>query len=306
MSVMYLAKVNLNSKIFDIYENKLDLDTVLGEIYTNLNEGMIYEEESREEYIDKLGNIKKYTRKSKYQFAELQKEPESNEVITGKVVRTYNRPSENLNEETKEVSDTYKSENISIYFYFDVKNELITFCIRQAFGYIQFTNAFNHLLNLTIDKYGFEVFLQKDKDLLAEKLKELKKVNKIKATLIPPNANEDDLQEFRQSLGYINDCKESNATKYKLELLGSEKDDGLNIESKVIQDTVKAITKGYGDMNAYGVNGSGRSEIVKSNRDAAMTCMIDENIGKKEYDQEAKNFIARFLAKRVANNEKDA
>ena len=251
MSVMYLAKVNFNSKIFDVYEKKLDLSIVLEEIYSQLNDSEVYEEYKTEPYDDKLGNSKKYVKKSKYQFAELKKESEKR-IVTGKMVRTYNKPTEDLDEKTNKVNDTYKEECVSIYFYFDINNELITFCVRQAFGYMQFTNAFNHLLNKTLNQYGFEVFLQKDKSVLSQKLKNLNKVNKVKATLIPPNANEEDLKELRDSLGYIGDCKESNATKYKVELIGSEKDSGLNIESKVIQDTIKAISRGYGDMTVYG------------------------------------------------------
>ena len=137
-------------------------------------------------------------------------------------------------------------------------------------------------------------------------LKNLNKVYKVKATLIPPNAYEEDLKELRDSLGYIGDCKESNATKYKVELIGSEKDSGLNIESKVIQDTIKAISRGYGDMTVYGVNGSGREETVKSNRDAAMTCNINENINEQDFKEESKNFIARFIANLMFKHEKDA
>ena len=37
MPKLYLAKVNLNSKIFSVYENELDINDVLKIIYDRLN-----------------------------------------------------------------------------------------------------------------------------------------------------------------------------------------------------------------------------------------------------------------------------
>lgn len=305
MSVMYLAKININAKIFEVYDNKLKIDTVLKQVYDKLDSSKVYTEESREEYIDELGNKEFYIRKSKYQFAELERDIE-NKVITGKIVRNFNRPTEKLDNNTHEVMDTYTNEYVSIYFYFDVFRELITFCSRQAFGYNQFTNSFNNLLNLIIDGYGFEMFLQKDEDLLEEKLKEFKRISKVTATLVPPNSNEEELEEFRSALSYIGDCEDSNATKYKIELSDSDQNPGLRMQSKIMQDTIKAVTRGYGDMTAQGYNGSDRKHVMKSNKDAALTCIIDEKIEEEDYKEESKNFIDRFIANILNKRNKGA
>lgn len=295
MAVMYLAKVNVNAKIFEVYDNKLKIDTVLKQVYEKLDSSKVYIEEKRENYTDELGNKEFYIKKSKYQFAELEKDSE-NKVITGKIVRNFNRPTEKLDNNTQEVKDSYTDECVSIYFYFDVFRELITFCSRQSFGYNQFTNSFNNLLNLTIEGYGFEVFLQKDENLLEEKLKEFKRISKVIATLVPPNSNEEELEELRNVLGYIGDCEDSNATKYKIELSDSEQNPGIRMQSKIMQDTIKAVTRGYGDMTAQGYNGSDRKYVMKSNQDAALTCIIDEKIQEEDYKEESKNFIDRFIA----------
>lgn len=305
MSVMYLAKININSKIFDVYDNKLKIDTVLKAVYDKLDASKVYEEEKKENYTDELGNKEVYIKKSKYQFTELERDSE-NKVITGKIVRNFNRPTEKLDDNTQEMKDTYTDEYVSIYFYFDVFRELITFCSRQAFGYNQFTNAFNNLLNMTIDGYGFEMFLQKDENLLEEKLKEFKRISKVVATLVPPNANEDDLEELRNTLGYISDCQDSNATKYKIELNDSDENPGLRMQSKIMQDTMKAVTRGYGDMTAQGYNGSDRKYVMKSNQDAALTCIIDEKIEEKDYIEESKNFIDRFITNILNKRNKGA
>lgn len=305
VSLMYLAKVNLNSKIFEVYENRLDISTVLDEVYNKLDANKIYTETKNIEYSDSLGNKKKYKKVSKYEFNDLKKELDG-KIITGKIVRSFQKPSESLNKQTGELTDIFINECVSIYFYFDVKKELITFSVRQSFGYVQFTNAFNNLLNKIVESYGFEVFLQKDENLLAEKIKAFKRVSKINATLIPPNANEEDLDEFRNSLGYIKECQESNASKFKLELIDSEQESGLNMEAKIMRDTIKAVGRGYGDMTAYGINHSGREEVMRSNQDAALTCVVNENIKEDEYNKESSGFIARFITNIISKRAKGA
>ena len=68
MAVMYLAKLNVNAKIFDVYDDKLKISEVLSQVYDNLNDTKIYEEENIKEYTDELGNKAFYVKKSKYQF----------------------------------------------------------------------------------------------------------------------------------------------------------------------------------------------------------------------------------------------
>lgn len=198
MSIMYLAKVNVNSKIFEVYENEFKIKNILNEVYEKLDNSKEYEEETKVDYTDALGNESSYIRKSKYTFVELDRD-DNKKIITGKLVRNFNRRTEEIENDKTEVS--YTDEAVSIYFYFDVKNELITFNSRQAFGYNQFTNAFNELLNKTIPGYGFEIFLQKDEDVLQEKLKSFKRINKITAVVIPPNSNTKELEELRN--GFI-------------------------------------------------------------------------------------------------------
>lgn len=56
---------------------------------------------------------------------------------------------------------------------------MISFCERQSFGYNQFIEAFTELLNQCVEKYQFKIFLQKDKDILEEKINSLKKIQVI-------------------------------------------------------------------------------------------------------------------------------
>ncbi|KZL89172.1 hypothetical protein [Clostridium magnum] len=298
MPLMYIAKINLNSKIFDVYEERLRLGEVLNEIFEKMNEKDNYKIRKRKEFKDSLGNTKVYIKTSEYQFNELTKFEEE-KIVTGKVIRTYNRPTEDFNEKN-ELVDVYVQEHVSIYFYFDVRKELVTFSVRQAFGYNQFIEAFKYLLNISIKDYEFEVFLKKDQNMLERKLKSLRKVKRVSATLIPPNSNEGELKALRESIGYIAECRDTNAKKIKLDLIDTD-DIGLNMEAKMMRETISAAVKGYGDITTYGINKNGREQIVKSNTDAALTRVVNENLTEDDYNVEARDFIAAVRAESMLN-----
>lgn len=291
MPLLYLAKVNLNSRIFDVYDKKLAFEDVFSLIYENVFEGTDFSTKQKEKYTDSYGNPETYMRESKYAFQEINKR--ENGIITGKLVRTFNKPSEKLDLVSNRMVTTEIEESVSIYFYYDVYKEMITFCERQSFGYNQFMSAFTNILNKCVGKYEFEIFLQKDKDVLEEKLKSFQSVQKVKATLIPPNSNEEDLQELRNELIYMRQCEEANATKINLEYIS----DSMKMESKVMKDIMTAVSRGYGDVTATGINNSGRQQTVSSSQDAAYTANIQENIGEEDYNEESHNLIYRFLVK---------
>lgn len=291
MPLLYLAKVNLNSNIFDVYDKKLKFDDVFDLIYKNIADGTDYFTQNKDKYIDSYGNPEVFIRKSQYTFQEIMKR--ENRIITGKLVRTFNKPSEILDELSHRMVTTYIEERVSIYFYYDVANEMITFCERQSFGYNQFMKAFANMLNKSVKMYEFEIFLQKDKDILEEKMKSLRTVQRVRATLIPPNSTEEDLQELRNELIYMQQCQEANATKVNTEYAS----ENMKMESRVMKDIVTAVSRGYGDVTATGINNSGRQQTISSSQDAAYTANIQDNIGEDEYNEESHNLILRFLDK---------
>lgn len=290
MPLLYLAKVNLNSKIFDIYNENLNIKDVCDKIYNNIHAKVNYITTREDKYSDSYGNTLPYTKKSKYTFQEIDKK--ENGIITGKLVRSFNKPTEKLNKDSGKMIITHNEENVSIYFYYDVYREMITFCERQSFGYNQFMEAFTYLLNECVSIYEFQIFLQKDKNVLEEKMKTLKTVHKVNATLIPPNSNEDDMNNLRE-LVYMQQCIDTNSTKIKIEYAS----DDMKMESNVMKDIITAVSRGYGDMTASGINSEGLRCIIRSSHDAAYTSNISENITKEDINTESEKLITRFLSK---------
>ena len=64
MPLLYLAKVNLNSNIFDVYDKKLSLKEVLNLIYEKIIDGTDYSTQNKERYIDSYGNQEVYIKES--------------------------------------------------------------------------------------------------------------------------------------------------------------------------------------------------------------------------------------------------
>lgn len=292
MPLLYLAKVNLNSKIFDVYDKKLEIKDVCDNIYNKIHIGSDYTTTHEDKYNDSLGNTLSYIKKSKYTFQEIDKTEEG--IVTGKLVRSYNKPTEKLDKVSGKMFIAYNEENVSIYFYYDVYREMIAFCERQTFGYNQFMEAFTYLLNKCVGVYEFQIFLQKDKNILEEKIKALKTVRKVNATLIPPNSNEDDMNDLRE-LVYMQQCIDTNSTKIKIEY----KSDDMKMESNVMKDIITAVSRGYGDITASGLNSEGLKCTIRSH-EAAYTSNISENITKEGINLESEKLITRFLSK-IAN-----
>lgn len=294
MPYIYLSKVNLNSKIYKVYDKKLSLSNVLKEIFIKLNDEKTYEPEVVKTYDTNEGK-KRVRTKEIYCFNSLEKDYE-NRVIEGKIIRRYPHYQEKYNEETKDITNAEVEESSNIYFYFDVDKEYIGFCTRTKFGYNQFNEAFKNLLEIHMNEYGFEVFLKKDREKFIKELQCFERVDKVVATLIPPNANEDDIEELKNDSEVVN-YKEANITKAKVEYSVSKfSENGLNMQSKILKDAVKQVSLGYGDMNVHGKK-EGKEHVVRSNCEGALTSYIsdEDNKNKNIFKDAVINLISRAI-----------
>ena len=168
--------------------------------------------------------------------------------------------------------------------------EFIGFCTRQKFGYNQFNTAFKGLLESFLPQYGFELFLLKDKNKIDTAIKSFDRIDKVIATIIPINPNNDELDDLLEDSELF---KEGNIKQAKFEYESSKKDDGLDMDAGVFKKIIKFIQKGYGDLNIHG-KFQNHYKIFKSNSDAPMTSYVPENSSDDEFYSEVEKFFANI------------
>ncbi|MBZ6007548.1 hypothetical protein K1514_16780 [Paraclostridium bifermentans] len=293
MPYIYLSKVNFNSRIYDVHDKKLSLEKILDELYENINDNSkSYKKDSVCRYNDSLGKEHKKEVQEEYLFNKIKKD-ESEKIITGDLVRINPRVISEFDKEKKDSVLIERNESTEIYFYFDVKNELICFCTRNKFGYNQFNEAFKNLLNLNVKGYGFEVFLKKDKGKVEEGIKRFKRVDKVVGTIIPPNANGSDIEELIKDSSMY---KAAKIKKARVEYEAStESSEGLDMRAPIMQQLVKSASNGYGDLNIHGRTNDDSDEVFRSNKDAAISTTIEEDYTEEDFIQRVKKFIIKFV-----------
>ena len=141
-----------------------------------------------------------------------------------------------------------------------------------------------------VKKYKFEIYLQKDQAILSEKLQRLRKIERVSATVIPPNSNKDDLDELR-NIGMVKDLKASNANQIKMVY----KSDAMNMNSDIMKNLIQMSTRGYGEITVNGSDELGKRKQINSSKDAAFTAKIDEHIDEKGFIDEARELIKTKL-----------
>ena len=293
MALLYFSKLNINSKIYDVYQD----DNIRIEILNSIIEKMSQENE----IID--------TDKVRYKFCDLIKNYDEM-YVAGRLVKIFEGENESYNKE-KDTVDIIPADDCAshITFYFDVKNEQITFIRRRDFGYIQFNNCFKLLLEQYFDDVEFEVYLEKNIDQLKEKMAKFKQILKVEITIVPPNANDED---FRRLFGTNSEeFKETNATKYTQTLSTSAKNKkGINWRTDFFERMFYGIAKGYGDMSADGKNFSGERYTVTSDEDAPFTRPIPDNEkhSLSAITERGKQYISELISQKIRMelNEKEA
>ncbi|MBC2581390.1 hypothetical protein [Clostridium sp. DJ247] len=301
MALMYYAKLNVNSHIFEVYEKKLRLKDILFNLAKSLNDETEYINKNT---YTKNGELK--VNEEIYNFADLKEYRDNVEhYITGNIVRRFPYFTERFNEKTRKFTREVISNNsTSIFFYFDIKTEIITFCNRRNFKQIQFINAFQNLVNLCYKDIGFQVFIISDPFSISERLSKVKKVTRIKATIIPPNVNEEHFKElYDEEVSTLHESHIGKKTTiFEHDIKGSK---GININSKMVQKTInaneafKTFEKGYGRLEVEGVLTDGTKYHFTSDDDSPYMTLIDENLKDSidEFIKESKNGIKRYIAR---------
>ena len=293
MSLIYLSKINFNSRIHDVYKGNIIINDILNEILENINSNNSYTKYINLKFKNNKGENEEKCITENYFFNNLQIDSEKGEV-KGEVIRKYERLGQKFNEATQKMEYYVTEEASNIKFFFDVYSEYIAFRVRNTFGYNQFNHAFKYLLESCLPQYGFEVFLVKDRTKVEDAIKEFERINKITALIIPPNSNNDDIDNLDDD---TKDYKEANITYARLEYGCSDKaENGLEMSAKVLQDVIKSVSNGYGDMNIHGEK-NGRTQIFRSNSDGVVTGSIEQGCSDEEFINACIALIASIKGK---------
>ena len=103
-------------------------------------------------------------------------------------------------------------------------------------------------LDVTIEDDKIKIFVKEEPviepvdEAVEEEVEPVEKVSEEDIEAIEEVKPNTDVEEFRNVLGDIGDCEDSNATKNEIELSDLEQLPGLRMQSKIMQDTIKAVT----------------------------------------------------------------
>ncbi|ABK84490.1 MULTISPECIES: hypothetical protein [Bacillus cereus group] len=283
---LYFSKVNINSHIFDVYEDKKKLKEILKKLYLNIKEDVSYVKQN----LNYAENGETYIYDAEFKFNLINKLDD--DTIVGTVIKTSTLFVNQVNQETGDRKKIPVENSEVIEFYFDVYKEIVTFHRTNRFGHAEFTEAFQELVNKCMseesEQYHFEVALLREGlnvEDIQKQLKTIGNLETLKIEIIPPNPDDDLLDEIQENgEEYITDIKEGNVT-HTSTIFTSKETRGLNIDAKIIQEEFKKISKIHSKltdeeatMNGYvtveAINKSGR--LYSTNKNKAITDKIEE------------------------------
>lgn len=235
MANIYIAKLNVNEKIYEVYKNEIQLSKLLKNLYYNLDDKKILENEFNE---------------VRYKIVDIEKDPE-NFIISGRFLRIFKSQTQDFYDSDKdtvvEKALGDKAEYVPFTFY--VKREIIAFVPKQTFTRKQFLKIFKEFITYSYPEIG-EVDLQikYDNASIDKKFKKIKVLKKVEVVIVPPNGDED-LWEGLKNVE--KDLKETEAKKMSISLEATKKKP-LKKTSNLVQGFLKFVKNQYGELEAIG------------------------------------------------------
>jgi len=267
---LYFAKVNINSHIHQVYKDKSEFDRIIKKIYVSVVDDIYYVKENIG--TDEEGN--RYEKEDSYKFHSIEKfDKEMEFTITGRVVKKMKIFINNLNESTGELIKVPTEHSEIIEFHYDLYKERIAFYTSNRFGYVDFVDVFQELLNKATsvgkEKFYFDVALLKQGMDVGQIKKELKKIGKLETLRIevnPPNPD-DELLDSIQKNGeeYLDNYKVGNITNRSI-LFTSKAPEGLNIDSAIINEELEQIDRIHSKLSSKEAVGKSYVQVDAMNK----------------------------------------
>ena len=270
---IYFAKINLISDhIYKVYNDELKMRDILLNVLINFNSDLHWEEEYT--YIGEDGA--QHTNTISYSVYIKNK---TDSIIRGRLDKESKLFYKEKNPLTNELESKSISNTDAIEFYFDVFSEMVGYNTSNRFGHKKFLKVFSEILNQASvkgqQKYLFEVNRYTNginMDNLYKELKNIKNIQKLLFSFKPVNPDTDTLMSIQNNgLDKLEEFEEANLSSKSIMLTSSSRL-GLNIDSKIVQESLdeanslqrdvsieKATSNGYVRVEATGRDGITRS-----------------------------------------------
>ncbi|MBM0870229.1 hypothetical protein [Staphylococcus epidermidis] len=273
MANVYFAKVNINERINEVYKNKLNLETLLINLYEKINNNT------------KIGDKKN---DKAYKFANLNKD-EKTQTIFGYLVKVYKNHTVDVFDEQ---NNSLHEENLRNYsegiaFSFNVKKEIISFVPNKYFTKEKFIVIFKKMLEASYKEMGYiNITLLIDNENFEMKFSKIDRLGRFSVVLVPPNDAKDVFEEMDDNIDSIIEyMKNTGATYYRQEL-STDVRNPMEKDSYLIRTFETLAKSGYGHIEAYGK--SKENENVKINtrndRDMHKTKFINDKLKNSPYE----------------------
>lgn len=290
MAYIYFAKVNINSNIFDVYNNPSKIDEILKNLFKVIDQNKRLKVEEKDNIWAKFINIEKDYDK---------------QYISGRIVKIFEDDIETYDSITDDVSPLPNKDLAkSVPFFFDLRNEIVAFTTINGFRSGKIVSYFNKLINSYSENIKFEVFLIQNIKEIRKQINKFKKISKVEYVLVPPNSNKDDFMELFPH--DYNEITEIGATKIEQSFSTSSKSNGINIASKLFNRVINAVSRGYGIIRLSGKNKENAKMDITSEETAPYKEFISETQKNSisEIKERGRAGIVTLLANRKNNDDK--
>lgn len=257
MATIYFAKMNINEQIYDVYEGKTTLNSLLTKIYTDLSTTV--------KVHDKFG--------AKIKVFDLDRN-EDNTTIVGHLA--YIKPEihssyDENNDTAKDTKDPDSMEYLT--FYFDVHKELIGFTTVSKMRQRKALEFLARIIKKSTG-IGVEFIIEPNFGELHSRLLEFKTLKKLKVKLVPPNGDDRNFDK----LFSIDAARfqQSRATQAKQEF-STRTAAGLDMNSELVKNQITGAELGFSELEFEGKNHSNDQVKISTSDDVPYTMRTSAN-----------------------------
>lgn len=271
--VLWFLKVNINSHIFEVYENPKKIKEINNMIRKYIKNGIEYKKVEIQKF--EIDGVEKETEvEITYKFATIELLDETrNKSIYGSIIKSHKLYGGKVDVETGDKIIKTLENDEKIMFYYDISHEIITFHRTYRFGEKQFLEAFQKLLNMSFigkeEEVYFEIsFLKKGLNLsdIVLELKKLGKIEELKIKVIPPNPTSKFLEELQKDgEKKLKEFEEGKITEKSI-IFKSSTESGLKIDSKMLKKELEASTAIHSKLTEEEALDKGYVEITAENK----------------------------------------